>query len=346
MQTLRRLYLYAVSLVSLETVIWGVIGLARSFLEGEPLAGNVSQLAGALAFIFVSVPVFGVHWWLAQSHALKHPEERFARLRAIFLYGALLALFIPVTQNALALFARSLANLLGADPGRVILGGRQTVSDNLVAMGINALAAVYLLFVLRADWGDQPLGDDYAETRRLFRYIWLLYGLGLVVFGAQQILQYGLEIWDAPFKTTRTQLANGLALSLVGAPVWLGFRQVIRRSLRAPSEKHSQLRLVVLYGLMLASVVSVLTGAGLILDAAFLLALGERQGWRAFLAQISTPVSLALPFGAIWWLYRGQLRAAIRGKRSRLKCRCARRDCSGYTVIFWLRSVWELLLLA
>jgi hypothetical protein len=58
MQSVRRLYVYGVALVSLETVIWGTISLARWILAGEEIGRDVSVLAGALSFILVSLPVF------------------------------------------------------------------------------------------------------------------------------------------------------------------------------------------------------------------------------------------------------------------------------------------------
>ncbi len=47
MRTIRRVYLYVVAFISLEVVIWGLIGLARSAFSGD-VGGSTSQLAGAL----------------------------------------------------------------------------------------------------------------------------------------------------------------------------------------------------------------------------------------------------------------------------------------------------------
>ena len=102
MQSVRRLYLYAVSLVSLEVVLWGSIGLLRSLLAGGEIGGGgADRLAGALALIFVGIPVFILHWWWVQRSVQNEPEERSARVRAIFLYVTLLATLVPVAQNTL-----------------------------------------------------------------------------------------------------------------------------------------------------------------------------------------------------------------------------------------------------
>ena len=47
MRTIRRLYFYAVALVSLEVVVWGVIGLARTVLAAN-LVGGAHRPAGAI----------------------------------------------------------------------------------------------------------------------------------------------------------------------------------------------------------------------------------------------------------------------------------------------------------
>ena len=50
MRTIRRLYFYAVALISLEIVLWGVIGLLRSIFSSR-LVDIADVLAQALVFI-------------------------------------------------------------------------------------------------------------------------------------------------------------------------------------------------------------------------------------------------------------------------------------------------------
>ena len=65
MKTIRRLYFYLVTLVSLEVVAWALISLARSMING-----TLSDiLAGGLAFILVGLPVFLFHWRAVQRDA-------------------------------------------------------------------------------------------------------------------------------------------------------------------------------------------------------------------------------------------------------------------------------------
>lgn len=306
MATIRRLYLYAVSLVSLEVVVWGAIGLARSIFSGGEVGSGASRLASSLSLVLVGLPVFALHWWQAQRNALKDPEERTARLRAVFFYAALLGTLVPVAQNALALFNRLFLMLFGINPLQAMLGGSQSWSDNLIAMLINGVAAAYLFSVLRLDWREASPGDEWQVVRRLYRYLWLLYGLVMVVFGVQQVLSYMLGI-QAVGGGLQNSLANGLALLLVGTPLWLYVNQRIQLALGEPGEADSLLRLVVLYLVSLASVVSVLASGGLVVYIILRAALGEAFTLAAFLARLREPLSIAVPLGGVWAYYGSML---------------------------------------
>ena len=79
MRTIRRLYVYLTAFISLEVVVWGVIGLVRSMVAGKLIGSGASQLASALSLIAVGVPVFLLHWWLAQR-TISDDEEHFSRI--------------------------------------------------------------------------------------------------------------------------------------------------------------------------------------------------------------------------------------------------------------------------
>jgi len=136
MRTVRRLYFYLVSLVSLEVVVWGMIGLARTIVNMNSLGGTTMQLAGSLAEIIVGLPVFLLHWSVCQREAFKDLDERNTHERAVFLYGTMLGLLVPVIQNLLAITNRLLLTIsrLNWSP---LLGGGQTWSDNLIAVAVN-----------------------------------------------------------------------------------------------------------------------------------------------------------------------------------------------------------------
>ena len=122
MKTIRRLYFYAIALVSLEVVLWGLINLLRTALAGDIVPG-VETLAQALALVLVGVPIFILHWTWIQRTAQRDEEEHTATLRAVFLYGALLLLLVPAVQNTLALIDRLLLESSGISVYQAIFGG-------------------------------------------------------------------------------------------------------------------------------------------------------------------------------------------------------------------------------
>jgi hypothetical protein len=250
------------------------------------------------------VPVFLLHWWLAQRLALRDAEERASRVRAVFLYGALLATLVPVVQNLLALLDRTLLQLFDVSPVLYgFIGGTQSLADNLVAMALNGLFAAYLYTVTRTDWQAPPQGEAFPETRRLYRYAWMLYALASLVAGVQQLLRFVLSLWGAVGTGRLIALANGLALVLVGAPLWFFVWRGIQASQFDPEESGSTLRLVVLYLLAFAGVGVVLGSAGATLNVLLHVLLGERMGLVALLGEVSVPLSLAIPFGGVWAYY-------------------------------------------
>jgi len=313
MQTIRRLYLYAVALVSLETVLWGTIGLARSIFAGETIgSGGAARLAGALSMILVGIPVFLVHWWLAQRGAQKEVEERSSRLRALFLYGASLGTLVPVLQNTLALVSRTLVQLFGGRATQAMFGGDQTWSDNLIAILLNGVVALYIYSVLSGDWRTPVQGEAFPETRRLYRYFFMLYGLAMLVFGVQQVVQYALGAWESVGQGAIGMLANGLALLLVGAPLWVGVWRLIQRSLADSSEATSALRLFILYLLAFIGVVSVLSSAGVVVYWLLRLAMGEKLALTRLLSEISASFSVGLSLGTVWAYFGRTLGAETR----------------------------------
>ena len=156
MKTIQRLYIYAVALVSLEVVIWGLIGLARSAFAGDEIGGDVTRLASALALIFVGIPVFLLHWWLAQKNARGDEDDRTSYVRAIFLYGALLFTLVPITQNILAIINRMFFSAIDLSGNRAMFGYDQTLSDleKLLTYNDTFGRAYYLRARLRGQPGE------------------------------------------------------------------------------------------------------------------------------------------------------------------------------------------------
>jgi hypothetical protein len=321
MRTIRRLYFYAVAFVSFELVLWGTIGLLRSILARSlgrssgaftSNAVTTDALAQALALVLVGVPIFLAHWIWVQRAAARDPEEHSATLRAVFLYGTLLSTLLPVAQNTLALLNRSILEAAHENASRAMLGGSQLLSDNLIAIALNTIAALYFYRILQRDWGTLADRENFANVRRLYRFIWVVYALALTVAGVQQIIRYifffpsgGLGIFG------RAMFLNALSLLLVGAPLWAYTWQLSLSALDEPGERESNLRLGFLYLLSLVSAVTVLGAAGVLLDTLLIQALGEGLPTNEFIQKVGGALAVAIPFGALWAYYGRAFRLAI-----------------------------------
>ncbi len=314
MRTIRRLYFYAVALISLEVVIWGLIGLLRSIFSSR-LVNTAQVLAQALALVLVGVPVFLFHWLWTQRAAGKDEEERAASLRAIFFYAVLLGTLVPVVQNLLAFVNRLALGIANVPASRALLGGLQTWQDNLIAIFINGVVAFYFWTVLRDAWKSLPEVENFADVRRLYRYLWLLYSLLMVIYGTQQILRFIFYIPVPSYllgEVGREMFVNGLTLLLVGTPLWVYTWSVCQEALSDPVERDSNLRLGVLYLLSLGGVIAVLSSAGTLLDVILRWALGAPMTGYEFLQQVGGPISLGVPLAGVWAYYGGWLSRQIR----------------------------------
>jgi hypothetical protein len=309
MRTIRRLYFYLVAIISLEVVLWGVIGLLRSIISST-IVDTANALAQALALVLVGVPIFLFHWLWTQRAAIQDEEEQTASLRAIFFYAVLLVTLIPVTQNLLALIDRWILGVANINPSRAILGGYQIWQDNVVALIINAAAASYFWKALQNNWKSLPYLENFTDVRRLYRFLWLLYSLIMVVFGAQQTIRY---IFYLPVPENvlgeigREMFANGLSLLLIGTPLWVYTWRICQEAIATFAERESNLRLGVLYLLSLGGVITVLSAGGTLLDLTLRWLLGESLRTYEFINQAGSPISLGLPLAGVWAYFHGWL---------------------------------------
>ena len=326
MKSIRRLYFYLVAFISIEVVLWGLIGLLRSVID-DTISGGADALAQALALILVGVPIFLVHWLWAQRAAARDDEERTATLRAVFFYAILLATLIPVVQNLLSFIDRALIQGAGLGVGRAFSPFRaQTLADNLIAIVMNGIVAAYFWNILRNEWTALTEKENFAEVRRLYRYIWMLYGLLLTVFGAQQILRFLFYIpGDVLGELGREVVVNGVALLVVGTPIWVYSWRIIQESLADPAEMSSNLRLGILYLLALGGVITVITTAAMVVNSLITWLLGADWSFRDFIQQIGGPISIGVPLGLIWAYYGYWLNRHIEAAGDRVRQAALRR---------------------
>ena len=334
MKSIRRLYFYLVAFISIEVVLWGLVGLLRSIAE-DTISGGADALAQALALILVGVPIFLIHWLWAQRAAARDEEEKTATLRAVFFYAILLATLIPVVQNLLSFIDRALVQGAGLGVARAFVVFReQTFADNLIAIVMNGIVAAYFWNILRGEWATLLDRENFMEVRRLYRYIWMLYGLLMTVFGAQQVLRFLFYVpGDVLGELGREVLVNGVALLVVGTPIWVYSWRVIQDSLGDPSEMGSILRLGILYLLALGGVITVITTASLVVNAIITWLLGVDWTFRDFIQRIGGPISIGIPLGMVWAYYGYWLKRHIEAVGDRVR-QAAMRQLYNYILAF------------
>ncbi|HET9914609.1 MAG TPA: DUF5671 domain-containing protein, partial [Anaerolineales bacterium] len=151
---------------------------------------------------------------------------------------------------------------------------------------------------------DAAQAESFADVRRLYRYIWMLYGLLMTVFGAQQILRFLFYIpGNVLGELGREVVVNGIALLVVGTPIWVYAWRVIQNSLADPAEMGSVLRLGILYLLALGGVITVITTLAMVVNTLISWLLGADWTFPYFIEQIGGPISIGVPLGLVWAYY-------------------------------------------
>lgn len=302
MKTIRRLYVYLVTLISLEVVVWALITLARSiFEEGFTLAAD--SLAGGLAFILVGLPVFFFHWWLAQRDAQQDEDEGYSGVRTFFLYATWIALAVPVVHSLLSILMRALALTLNLGEIGLAFGTDQSWSDNLIAIVVNGVLAAYFRRVILQHW-QKPQGESLSLMRRVNRYFWMLYGFVMMYGGAVLLMLFITEDIDGGVDAA---MVNGISFALIGAGVWVYSWRIIKNAIKDPIERSSWIRLSILYALSLLGALATLFPAGVILGVLLNGIFGETAVWSNFLLEISVAFSVLIPSAVVWGYFRQTL---------------------------------------
>ena len=312
MRTVRHFYFYLVAFISLQVIVWGVISLCQTLVEDLPGGGAIDLLAGGLSLVLVGLPIFFIHWLVVQRDASQNAEERNTQLRALFLYVVLFAALAPVVYALLAILSRVAFDLFGLESSRALVGAGQTLADNLIAIIVNLVVWAYFQRLLQREWQYGVYVRYLRELRRLYRYAWVVYGLALVVSGCQQILTYLFMLApQQPFGLLEVTLANGLAFSLVGAPLWAYTWNSVQKSLDETGERLSLLRAGFLYLAAVTGCFTTLVATGSILADILGVVLGMVKPLVDLVEENSSTLASIIPFAAIWAYYGRAWRLAV-----------------------------------
>lgn len=317
--TLRRLYLYLVSAVSLGLLAAGLALLGDTvllFVFNDPSAQNSrTQLAGFTAMIAVALPVWAIHFWFARRYAMRDPYERASAVRRLYLYWACLGSAIGV----LIALTITIGDLLRPELDTCSLRGVFVPCPpspfSLATSQAGWVAAVFLGIWAFHFWiagRDRAAAGEIgasATLRRWYIYIVLLVGLLVMLSGATTLIQ---ALW---LKAISSPLGKGMStgdisgLFLAGLLVW-GYHARTVSLHHVADDRHSTLRAVQGFIVLGVSIATAVFSASQILYYALARALGVDNPGGAgndLLGALASPASLLVVYGTAWYLMRRRL---------------------------------------
>lgn len=337
MQTVRRLYIYLLSGITLGFLVFGLITLLQVILaqlgvgqgtligpEGDDWARQ--QLSLAAALIGVGLPVWGIHWWLAErSLDPKRPnaeDERGSTIRALYLTVVLVVLLGFGAFAARDLVREIVSGLLPQAPENYYYGSAPAAS--LATLLVTAAAWGYHVAVRRRDMGRGPLEGAAVWLPRVYVYGATLVALLITLQTLGDVARYaGETLWppaaDPNVDNYRSYgLADSLSLFVVWAFAWLGHwwyagRLVSASGWRAAGERGARLRLAFFVAVILAGAFSVVRLAGEALRAILVPvfgatdAIGDDLDGTDLLRAVAIALVSAVPWAVAWWLHQRRM---------------------------------------
>lgn len=336
MQTVRRLYLYLLSGITLAMLSVGLtlllevtlsaLGFGRGSLASGG-SGDRERLSVAAALVGVGLPVWGIHWFLVERGlrpANPHADaERGSIVRAAYLSAVLGVLLGFGAAAALALVSDLVSRLLGGAT-QAFLGGDP--ANSLAVLAVTTSAWLYHVAVRRRDMQAGPLTGAAAWLPRVYLYGAALLGLGILLLSIGNLVSFATETSLGPppdfeepgFRAN--QLAGHVAAILVWGVVWIGHwwyagRLIAAGGWRGASEGPSRLRLAYLVGAIGIAAFALIWFSAQAIGAVLVPLLGADDAFGASTGiddlgrVVLTSVLSGLPWALAWWLHVRWLRA-------------------------------------
>jgi hypothetical protein len=331
MQTVRRLYLYLMSGITLGVlavglrmvllVLFDAIGLGRgSFISGDPNADR-QQLSLAAALIGVGLPVWAIHWWLAERGlrpGTTHAEaERGSAVRAVYLTLTLAVLLAIGATAGLELLRGAMQGVLGHSPDFATAD----LAGSLATVLVTGVAWGYHVAIRRRDMRVGPLTGAAAWLPRVYLYGAALVGLlvllqsfgDLVTVIGEALVPLTGAVGEPGLSSF--QAASSLSAILISGVIWLGHwwyagGLVRDASWRGASERPARLRLACFVGVVTFSVFSVIRLSAAALSAVLAplfgasAAVGESVAGRDMARVVGVALVSAVPWALAWWFHR------------------------------------------
>lgn len=220
MATIRRIYIYLVCLISLQSVAAAVNGLLGGFIRWltSTDAPDAFFFTSKLAIVVVGAPIFIGHWLWALYLARKAPDELDALSRRLYLYitKGVFASYIAVAvfNGTSAFFSLILPATTNSAPSTPELVG--TIINSVVTV----VATGALWFYHHRLTADDKLSHDALS--RVVNQLYMLGfgGTGLTVAVAG-FVSFQMWIFDRLDGDVRSSLPSTIAMMAAGTLLWL-----------------------------------------------------------------------------------------------------------------------------
>lgn len=318
----RRLYLYIVAAASLGMLVIGLANLGATTLDLLLRPGAIASTyrdayAGFGAVTLVGLPVWAIHWGIAQRLSSRSSDERASAIRRLYVYVAAGVLLIA----AAILVRRFLENVFSA------VSGPSPDTATLLRHGWESvLLLAFWLYHFRIAAADRAVVGETggsAILRRWYAYGLLLFGLAFLLFGARNLLQEICVILVTPGSNAAPGgiIASALATTLTGFAVWGFHARWTSREPIAADDRRSTLRALAGFLALAVSVGLTLVGASQLLYYVLARALGVQTPGGVIgdlLQALAGPGSTVLVFALAWiWLRRQLAADAVQAEAAR-----------------------------
>jgi Domain of unknown function (DUF5671) len=335
MQTVRRLYMYLMSGITLGvllvgmnmlfTVVFHALGISRGIFAGGS-SNDREQLSLAIALIVVGLLVWTVHWLFVERSLRPenptHDEERASGARAFYLTIVLAGALLFGVLAGIQVLQQVARSILGVTANDEFGFGGSDVGATLATVLVTGLAWTYHAAIRRRDLASGPLEGAGAWIPRVYLYGAALLGLVMLAISIGSLLTTGLQamVGDVPdfgdVDFTRRTTADAIA-GIVGWGVvflghwWYATSLIHDTRWRGVSERRARLRLAYFVAGIAASAIGVVVFAFQALNAGIGMALGVSDvvNGDAMVLAVGGPILALLPWAGAWLLHWRWMRA-------------------------------------
>lgn len=329
MQTVRRLYLYGMSGITLGVLLVGLnnlfvvvfhaLGLGRGEL-GSGISADRDQLSLAIALIVVGLLVWTIHWLLVER-SLRSSNPAASEERA----SAIRALYLSLVLAILLVFGVIAGVQLLQHVARLMFGVLQTPDFEFLSIDVGAALATVLIAglgwayhaaVRRRDLAAAPMEGGGAWVPRVYLYGAALLGLVMTAINVGSLLTLAFDAVAGPApdfvdpgfmrRSGADALAGIVGWGIVFVGHWWYATSLLRgEGWRATSERRSLLRLAYFAAVLVACAVATVAFGWQSLSSALGLALGAERdsGSDPILESLVGPLVGLLPWALAWLVH-------------------------------------------